>query len=96
MMGRSKDVRGPYLDKEGICLAEGGGSLLLAGDKHWAGQGGCSVYDFDGKDYLVFHAYEMADNGLQKLRIARLNWDKDHWPVIDKNTLGEYTSVVAK
>ena len=96
MMGRSKDVRGPYLDKEGICLAEGGGSLLLAGDKHWAGQGGCSVYDFDGKDYLVFHAYELVDNGLQKLRIARLNWDKDHWPVIDKNTLGEYTSVVAK
>jgi arabinan endo-1,5-alpha-L-arabinosidase len=96
MVGRSRDVRGPYLDKEGISMAEGGGSLLLAGDTHWAGQGGCSVYAFDGKDYLVFHAYEMADNGLQKLRIAELDWDKDNWPVIDENNLHEYRSVVIK
>ena len=96
MVGRSKDVRGPYLDKEGVSMAEGGGSLLLAGDKNWAGQGGCSVYTFDGKDYLVFHAYEMADNGLQKLRIARLNWDVNGWPVTDEKTLDQYQSLVVK
>ena len=96
MMGRSKDLCGPYLDKEGINMAVGGGSVLLDGDKDWAGQGGCSAYTFNGKDYLVFHAYEMADNGLQKLRIAQLDWDKDGWPVIDKQFLRDYTSVVVK
>ena len=96
MVGRSKDVRGPYLDKDGISMAEGGGSLLLAGDTDWAGQGGCSVYTFDGKDYLVFHAYEMADNGLQKLRIAELKWDEKGWPVVDEITLDAYKSVVIK
>jgi len=96
MVGRSKDIRGPYLDKDGISMAEGGGSLVLAGDRDWAGQGGCSAYDFDGRDYLVFHAYEMADNGLQKLRIAELKWDKDNWPFVDEKTLYAYRSMVIK
>lgn len=96
MVGRSKDIRGPYLDKDGISMAQGGGSLLLGGDKNWAGQGGCSVYTFDGKDYLVFHAYEMADNGLQKLRIARLEWDKMGWPATDERALNRYQSLVVK
>lgn len=96
MVGRSSCVQGPYLDKEGISMAEGGGSLLLAGDTDWAGQGGCSVYTFDGKDYLVFHAYEMADDGLQKLRIAELRWDEKGWPVVDEKTLAAYQSVVIK
>ena len=96
MVGRSKDVKGPYLDKDGNDLAEGGGSLLLGGDKDWAGRGGCSVYTFDGKDYLVFHAYEMADNGLQKLKIAEIKWDAKQWPVIDEKTLDAYNSVLVK
>jgi arabinan endo-1,5-alpha-L-arabinosidase len=96
MIGRSRDVRGPYLDKDGISMAEGGGSLLLAGDRNWAGQGGCSVYNFDGNDYLIFHAYEMADDGLQKLRIARLEWDENGWPVIDEQALNQYESLLVK
>jgi arabinan endo-1,5-alpha-L-arabinosidase len=94
MIGRSKDVRGPYVDKEGRKLAEGGGSLLLAGNPDWPGVGHNSTYTFDGKDYLVFHAYETADNGLQKLKIAELMWDADEWPVVDPNVLQTYTSVL--
>jgi arabinan endo-1,5-alpha-L-arabinosidase len=96
MVGRSRYLRGPYLDRDGIGLAEGGGSLLLKGDNDWAGPGGCSVYALDGKDYLVFHAYERADNGLQKLRIAELNWDQDNWPFIDEKALAAYRSMVIK
>ena len=93
MVGRSKDVRGPYLDKEGINMAQGGGTLLLGGDKDWAGRGGNSAYTIDGKDYLVFHAYEVADNGLQKLKIAELKWDAGQWPVVDEKSLNEYHSI---
>jgi arabinan endo-1,5-alpha-L-arabinosidase len=96
MIGRSKDVKGPYLDKDGKSLAQGGGSLVLAGNKDWAGMGGCSAYVFDGKDYLVFHAYETADNGLQKLKIAEIKWDEKQWPVIDEKVLDEYKSVLVK
>jgi arabinan endo-1,5-alpha-L-arabinosidase len=96
MVGRSRDVKGPYLDKDGKDMTEGGGTLLLAGDKDWPGRGGNSAYTFDGKDYLVFHAYEAADNGLQKLKIAELKWDAMQWPVIDEKTLDEYQSVLVK
>lgn len=92
MIGRSKDVRGPYLDKEGRDLATGGGSLLLAGDGDWAGLGHNSTYTFDGKDFLVFHAYENADNGLQKLKIAEIKWDAQSWPVVDPSVLHDYVS----
>jgi arabinan endo-1,5-alpha-L-arabinosidase len=96
MVGRSNDVRGPYLDKDGKNLAEGGGSLLLAGTEKWAGLGHNSVYNFDGKDYLVFHAYETADNGLQKLKIAELFWDQTGWPAVNPNVLDDYLSEQVK
>jgi len=41
--------------------------------------GSNSAYTFDGKGYLVFHAYEAADNGLQKLKIAEIKWDAMQW-----------------
>lgn len=96
MVGRAKDVRGPYVDKEGRNLAEGGGSLLLAGDARWAGLGSASAYTFDGKDFLIFHAYETADNGLQKLKIAELTWDAEQWPVVDAHVLQTYRSELVR
>jgi len=94
MVGRSTDVRGPYLDKDGKNMTEGGGSLVLAGNDKWAGVGHNSVYNLNGKDYIVFHAYETADNGLQKLKIAVLFWDQAGWPVVDPHALDEYQSVL--
>ena len=96
MVGRSADIRGPYLDKDGRDLAEGGGSLLLAGNPAWPGLGHNSAYTFGGKDYLVFHAYEASDHGLQKLKIAEIKWDAAAWPVVDPSVLQDYTSVLVK
>ncbi len=92
VVGRSKGVTGPYLDRTGKDLAKGGGTLLLAGNPAWPGVGHCSAYTFDGKDYLVFHAYETADRGLQKLKIAELTWDDADWPHVDPSVLEHYVS----
>lgn len=94
MVGRSQRLTGPYVDRTGRDLAAGGGTLLLAGNKDFAGVGHNSAYTFDGKDYLVFHAYENADNGLQKLKIAELKWDEAKWPVVDSGVLESYVSVL--
>lgn len=82
IVGRSKDVTGPYLDKNNRSMGKGGGTLLLEGDKDWHGVGHNSAYTFDGIDYLVFHGYEASDNGRSKLRIEKMTWDEEDWPII--------------
>ena len=95
-VGRSKDIRGPYLDKSGKELDQGGGTLLLGGDADWPGRGGCSVYAMDGHDYMVLHAYEAADHGLQKVKIAEVFWDSAQWPIVDQKSLDDYRSILVK
>jgi arabinan endo-1,5-alpha-L-arabinosidase len=82
VVGRAKDIRGPYVDKEGTRMDHGGGTLVLEGDERWAGLGHNSVYTFDNSDFLVFHAYDSHDEGKPKLRVETLNWDSAGWPVV--------------
>ncbi|TKB95229.1 arabinan endo-1,5-alpha-L-arabinosidase [Pedobacter cryophilus] len=84
IVGRAKQLTGPYLDKTGVSMAEAGGSILLEGDKNWYGVGHNSVYTFNDTDYLIFHGYDAADNGKSKLRVEKLAWDKKGWPVLVK------------
>ena len=96
VIGRSKSVTGPYLDKNGVDMAKGGGSLVIAGDKDWKGVGHNSAYTLDGKDYLVLHAYETADDYLQKLKIMEMKWDANGWPTVDQADLNKYRSTQLK
>ncbi|PKD19693.1 ABC transporter substrate-binding protein [Salegentibacter salinarum] len=81
VVGRSKEVTGPYLDKKGKPLNEGGGTLVIQGNENWYGAGHNSVYTFNGKDYMFFHAYDAQDGAKPKLKIKELSWDKG-WPTI--------------
>jgi len=92
VVGRAKTVAGPYLDRAGVDMNKGGGTLVIAGDKDWPGVGHNSAYTFDGKDYLVLHAYEAADKYLQKLKVLGMQWDQDGWPVLDRQDLNRYIS----
>lgn len=82
IIGRARTLKGPYFDKEDFPLAKGGGSLLLAGDENWYGVGHNAVCTFDGVDYLIFHGYDASDGGRSKLRIEKLTWDRDKWPIV--------------
>ena len=82
VVGRSPDVRGPYFDKDGRSLFQGGGSIVMQGNEKYAGVGHCSVYHFDGQDYLFTHAYMIADEGASKLLVRKLEWDAAGWPVV--------------
>ena len=92
VVGRAKNIRGPYLDKDGVDMNHGGGSLVIAGNKGWIALGHNSAYTFGKKDYLVLHAYETADKYLQKIKILEMKWDKDGWPVVDPKDLDRYQS----
>ncbi|MBO9717958.1 MAG: arabinan endo-1,5-alpha-L-arabinosidase [Pseudoxanthomonas sp.] len=87
MVGRSKSPLGPYLDRDGKRLDQGGGSEVLRGTARWAGPGHNSAYTFDGKDWLVFHAYDVEDGGRPKLKVLPLEFDADGWPKVDAGAL---------
>lgn len=89
MVGRSKKVTGPYVDKQGKSLFNGGGSLILEGDENWHGLGHNSVYTFGNRDLMFFHAYDANDNGKPKLRVVELDWDSEKWPVILKKEMNK-------
>jgi arabinan endo-1,5-alpha-L-arabinosidase len=89
MVGRSQQITGPYVDKNGRSLLSGGGSLLLSGDDRWRGPGHCAVLSEADSDWLVHHAYDANNNGVPTLRIRRLGWDENGWPVAsDPVTVG--------
>ena len=73
MIGRSEQVNGPYVHKDGVALNMWGGSLLLEGDAKCYGIRHNALANFNGIDYLVRHAYYAADIGKSKLRINKLD-----------------------
>jgi arabinan endo-1,5-alpha-L-arabinosidase len=86
-VGRARKVEGPYLDRAGLAMREGGGTVLLQADAEgrdrYRGTGHAGVlHDRDGRDYLVYHGYDAAAGGAATLRIARLRWDSAGWPVV--------------
>ena len=81
VVGRSKNVDGPYLDKEGKDMAATGGTVLVGESDRYSGVGHCSVYEFNGKWYIAAHAYDKSRKGASKLFLHEIRWE-DGWPVI--------------
>ncbi|MCM1022158.1 MAG: family 43 glycosylhydrolase [Muribaculum sp.] len=81
IVGRSKSITGPYVDKTGTDMKTGGGTILLQADSRYAGIGHCGVHRFDGKWYIVAHAYDKRHRGTSKLFLREIQWSND-WPGI--------------
>ena len=83
VVGRSKSVTGPYVDKAGYDMIDGNGTDFAIGDGvKYAALGHNSVYNIEGKEYFVAHGYSIPDGGASKLIITELKWDANGWPLI--------------
>ncbi|WP_410673324.1 arabinan endo-1,5-alpha-L-arabinosidase [Amycolatopsis sp. cmx-4-68] len=80
MVGRSTSVTGPYADRNGVPMASGGGTEILAGHGSVHGPGHQAVLADNDGDVLVYHYY--ADNGTSLLGINRLAYDSAGWPSV--------------
>ncbi|MFG3072728.1 arabinan endo-1,5-alpha-L-arabinosidase [Streptomyces sp. NPDC048225] len=79
-VGRATSVTGPYRDRDGVAMADNGGTPVLESHGGVIGPGGQSIMnDVDG-DLIVYHYYDGADNGTPKLGINLLDWSSG-WPV---------------
>lgn len=75
--GRSKKITGPYVDKNGVDMRNGGGSLLDGGNEVWIGPGGQDILN---TNVIIRHAYPTSQNPWAAVLISTLNWDNGSWP----------------
>jgi arabinan endo-1,5-alpha-L-arabinosidase len=88
-VGRSDSLTGPYVDREGVPLTEGGGTLILSEYGQWKGPGHNGVFVEDGVYWMVYHAYDSNQIGVPKLRIESIGWDSEGWPMLSSQTQSE-------
>jgi len=81
-VGRSAHITGPYVDRDGVDMDRGGGTLLLETKDRFVGPGGQTVALDDGVYRMVNHYYDLLDLGIPKLQIHDLTWTNDGWPVV--------------
>jgi arabinan endo-1,5-alpha-L-arabinosidase len=79
-VGRSKSVTGPYVDKDGKAMMNGGGTLLVKGDSTWTAPGHNAVLVTADGTYNLYHALN-ANHQNATLRVSQLVLDADGWPV---------------
>jgi arabinan endo-1,5-alpha-L-arabinosidase len=77
VVGRSPTITGPYLDRSGVSVLNGGGSVFLPNrDGRYVGPGHVGY----GEGRLTYHFYDGNDNGAPKLRVTTLGFSNG-WPV---------------
>ncbi len=83
VVGRSRSISGPYLDREGKPMSEGGGTLIIEGDKQqYEAAGHCAAYHFADGDLFICHGYAIALGGQSVLIQKPIRW-VDDWPVLE-------------
>jgi arabinan endo-1,5-alpha-L-arabinosidase len=77
IVGRSREVTGPYLDRDGVSLLEDGGTVVLGSEGSRIGPGGQSV----SNGTLAFHFYDADAAGIPTLGLRQITW-RDGWPTV--------------
>ena len=79
-VGRATKVSGPYLDRNGKDLEDGGGSKFLISTGRFIGPGHIGILKEGRTIWFSYHYYDAATAGRSRLAVAKLGW-KDGWPV---------------
>jgi arabinan endo-1,5-alpha-L-arabinosidase len=89
IVGRSTSPSGPFVDRGGVALTSGGGTILISSHNNIYGPGGASVFTDTGSNgseslpTIVYHYYDGNNNGTPTLGINRLGFTSDGWPYIE-------------
>ncbi|BCB90145.1 hypothetical protein Psuf_074580 [Phytohabitans suffuscus] len=79
VVGRATSIHGPYVDRDGVPMLQGGGTVLLRGYNGFQGTGGGDVYG--GGALYVHHYYDAADGALPKGSVRPIRW-AGGWPTL--------------
>ncbi|MDQ2751666.1 MAG: family 43 glycosylhydrolase [Bacteroidota bacterium] len=89
LVGRAGSFKGPYVDKGGKPLMEGGGTVLLQGNdgsQGFVGPGhnGDIFTDDAGDTWMLYHAYDKDKGNKRMMLLDKIEWIDD-WPHILNN-----------
>jgi arabinan endo-1,5-alpha-L-arabinosidase len=71
---------GPYVDRKGTSMVDGGGTVIVQGDSTFAAAGHSDVILSKGHFYHLYHAYRRP-SGRAELRVVEMLFDDEGWPV---------------
>ncbi|TCO07115.1 family 43 glycosylhydrolase [Natronoflexus pectinivorans] len=91
-MGRSTNPKGPYLDKNGLSLLQGGRTLSLETSGRYIGPGHYGLLKEDGRNIISLHYYDGRSNGYPRLDLVDMEFGEDGWPVVTRDLIpdGKY------
>ncbi|KAK9470239.1 glycosyl hydrolase [Dipodascopsis tothii] len=85
LVGRSKSASGPYLDKNGVDMVKGGGSVFLGSHGHVYGPGGEGVLVDGSNDIFYYHYVDTRISLLDADKLLGWNimkYDSSGWPYL--------------
>lgn len=87
VVGRSKSLFGPYLNKKGEPMMDNKHEVLIGKNKQFVGTGHNSeiVTDDNGTDWIMYHAVKVDEPHGRVLMLDKVEW-KDGWPVVNNDT----------
>ncbi len=90
-VGRSSQVTGPYIDRNGKDMVNAGGSVFRESTGRFFGPGHAGILDENGVSYFSYHYYDGTDSGNAKLGLTTMSWSVDGWPLITNDWSALYT-----
>ncbi len=81
VIGRSRQITGPYVDRDGKPMLEGHASLLLRSYGFTRGPGQSTFVRQGNCTWMVHHYYDARDNGIPRVQVREIYWDADGWPL---------------
>ncbi|MBD8388788.1 family 43 glycosylhydrolase [Dysgonomonas sp. BGC7] len=84
VVGRSKDLFGPYVNKKGESMMNNHHEILISANERFVGTGHNSeiVQDKKGQDWLFYHAIDKDNPHGRVLMLNKVKW-KNEWPVVN-------------
>jgi beta-xylosidase len=83
-VGRSETIGGPYLDRAGRPLLEGGGTVVLESEGPFIGPGHAGIVPVGGREWFGCHFYDATQRGRPTYALRPLTWDAAGWPVVGR------------
>lgn len=87
VVGRSTDLFGPYLNKEGKSMLDNNHEIFIQGNERFVGTGHNAeiVSDAENNDWVLYHAVDKQNPQGRVLMLDRVSW-KEGWPEVQDNT----------